>query len=379
MYKPISFNIDNNHVLTTIHVADLHFGTVNPETEYNILCEQMIDPLIDLQFDIFSIDGDTFHRKFMSNSEPVLYASLLIRRIVELCKAKNATLVIIEGTKEHDAGQLRLFYHYLKDDNIDIRIVESIRFEYIKGQKILCIPEMYGLDESIYRKYLFESGYYDMCFMHGTIKGAIYGDNVGQSRLFTIEDFSNCKGPIISGHVHTGGCFNSHFYYTGSPLRWKFGEENEKGFLLVLYNSYTREHYAYLQKIQSFRYDTINLDDLISSDPRDIIERIDSLHNQGIDNIRIEFTKDIPSDNLNVLKNYYRNKSFIKIKTSSSKKTKEINTSDYDEELYKKYEYLYDNSLDEYDKLAKFICTNEPDVFLTGEDIKRIVLDLDDL
>ena len=179
--------------------------------------------------------------------------------------------------------------------------------------------------------------------------------------------------------MHTGGCFNSHFYYTGSPLRWKFGEENEKGFLLVLYNSYTREHYTYLQKIKSFRYDTINLDDLISSDPRDIIERIDSLHNQGIDNIRIEFTKDIPSDNLNVLKNYYRNKSFIKIKTSSSKKTKEISTNDYDEELYKKYEYLYDNSLDEYDKLAKFICTNEPDVFLTGEDIKRIVLDLDDL
>lgn len=69
-----------------------------------------------------------------------------------------------------------------------------------------------------------------MCFMHGTIEGAIYRDMVGQSRLFTIDDFINCRGPIISGHVHTGGCFNSYFYYTGSPLRWKYGEEETKGF-----------------------------------------------------------------------------------------------------------------------------------------------------
>ena len=58
---------------------------------------------------------------------------------------------------------------------LDLRIVENIRFEYIKGMKILCIPELYGLDEDIYRQFLFFSGLYDMCFMHGTIKGAIYG------------------------------------------------------------------------------------------------------------------------------------------------------------------------------------------------------------
>ena len=379
MFQPIKFgNERDSGVLTTIHTADLHFGKLNPKIEYEILCEQMLEPLKNLHFDIFSIDGDIFHRKYMSNTEPVLYATLFIRKVVELCKMKQATLFIIDGTREHDAGQLRLFYHYLEEEDIDIRIVENISFEYVKGHKILCIPELCGIDESIYQKYLFHSGYYDMCFMHGTIKGAIYKDTVNQSRLFTIEDFSNCKGPIISGHVHTGGCFNSYFYYTGSPLRWKFGEEEEKGFLIVLYNTNTREHYTYLQKIKSFRYDTINLDELISSDPKDIIEHIDRLHEEGIDNIRIEFTKEIPTENLNILKNYYRNKNHIKFKIPTERMKGITDTlNGYDDELYQKYSYLYDNSLDEYEKLARFINANETDVFLTGEQLKNILDDID--
>ncbi len=34
--------------------------------------------------------------------------------------------------------------------------------------------------------------------MHGTIKGAIYGDNVGNGRLFTIDDFCKCRAKIIN-------------------------------------------------------------------------------------------------------------------------------------------------------------------------------------
>ena len=45
-------------------------------------------------------------------------------------------------------------YHYIDDSSIDIRIVEQPKFEYIKGAKILCIPENYNLDESIYSELL---------------------------------------------------------------------------------------------------------------------------------------------------------------------------------------------------------------------------------
>ena len=369
----------NRGTLTMIHIADIHFGcAIEPKVEYNILKEQMVDELEPLQFDILSIDGDLFDRKFMSNTEPILYASLLISDYVNLCKRKNATLVILAGTKEHDAGQLKLFYHYLGDPEIDIRIVESIQFEYIKGAKVLCIPELYGIDEEVYQFYLKKCGTYDMCFMHGTIHGSVYNDNVGQSRLFNIEDFSYCKGPIISGHVHTGGCFNSYFYYTGTPIRYQFGQENPKGFLIVLYNLDSREHYVYLKEIHSFRYDTVNLDDLITSDPKDIINYVDRLHENGIDNIRIQFTKEIPSDNLNILKNYYRSRSHIKFDVSKKKMRLDKNDiSSNMEDTYEKYKYLFDPSLTPYDRLAKFISEKETDIIVTGQQIKDIVDGID--
>ena len=68
-----------NHVLE-IHIADIHFGCVDPATEYNILKEQFLDPISKLDFDILSIDGDIFDRKFMANSDAVYYAIEFVKR-----------------------------------------------------------------------------------------------------------------------------------------------------------------------------------------------------------------------------------------------------------------------------------------------------------
>ena len=375
----LKFNITRETtrgLLNSIHISDIHFGVINPKTQYYILKEQFIDKIKDLKIiDIISIDGDLFDHKFMSNTDSIMYATKFIADLVSICKDNDITLVIINGTNSHDAGQLKLFYHYLQDNTIDIRIVETICFEYIKGAKILCIPELYGIDENVYRKYLFESGLYDQCFMHGTIKGAVYGDNVGQGRLFTIDDFINCKGPIIAGHIHTGGCFNTYFYYNGSPIRWQFGEEGNKGFLIVLYNMDTRKHYTHLEVIESFRYDTINLDELVVSNPEDIIKYINTLKkDKGIDHLRVEFTKEISSDNENILKAYYKNNGSIKLKLDYEKHKNSI-SMDKDSKELDMYSYIFDNSLSEYDKLARFIIDNEgkESSYITGDKIKEIL------
>lgn len=171
------------------HIADIHFGVMDPKVEFDILYEQFVRVIDAIPLDIISIDGDIFYRLMTANSDAVLYANFLIRELIKKCKRDNTTLVIIMGTKQHEAGQLKLFYPYLNDKGLDLRIIETIRFEYIKGMRILCIPELYGVSEDIYKQFLFMSGLYDMCFMHGTIHGAIYGNNVGQGRLFKIEDF----------------------------------------------------------------------------------------------------------------------------------------------------------------------------------------------
>lgn len=381
LMEPVEYKFDiqrrnTRGVLSMVHLCDLHFGVIDPKEEYTILEEQILNKIEKMQIlDIISINGDLFHRKYMSNTAPVLYASLFMSKIREISIKKNATVILIAGTREHDAGQLQLFYHYLNDPEFDIRIVETIQFEYVKGAKILCIPELYNVEENIYKNFLWDSGLYDLCFMHGTIKGAVYGDNSGQSRLFTINDFGNCLGPIISGHVHVAGCFEKYFYYGGSPIRWKFGEEEEKGFLIVLYDMDTRYHYTHMIPVYSFRYDTINIDDLIANDPKDIIEYINNLkEKENIDYIRIEFGENFPRDNIELLKAYYQTNGKIKMKMTRPKQISQENN--FNTQLYDQYSYMFDKNLSPYDILARYINEQENSVIVTGDQIKELVEDM---
>ena len=358
------------------HIADIHFGVMDPKTEYNILYEQFIQVIGPLPLEIIAIDGDVFYRLMTGNSDAILYANLLVQKLAEKCIHDGTTLFILAGTKQHDAGQLKIFYPYLNTPGLDIRIIEHICFEYTHGMKILCIPELYGIPEEQYQEVLFRSGFYDMCYMHGTIKGAIYGNNVGEGRLFTIDDFCNCLGPIISGHVHTGGCFDKYFYYTGSPVRWSFGEEGEKGFLIVLYDKDTHYHYVHLQPIYSFRYDTISVDHLVNGDPKEIVSYIDNLKSQGIDHIRIQYTRldeaDIPS--MSVVKDYYKTDSTIKFKEDKIQtKTKPGSMArDADDDLAVKFSYLFSDSLSPYEKLARYI-TEQSGTIVSADQIKELV------
>ena len=364
------------------HISDIHFGVMDAQLEYNILKEQYIDRIKDLPLDIISIDGDLFNKLDMSNTDSCLYASLLVADIVSICKNNRrmgipTVFIILAGTKNHDAGQLRLFYHYLNDPDLDIRIVEQIQFEYVNGMKILCIPELYGIAENIYQQFLYGMGPYDMCFMHGTVQGAVYGDNAGESRLFRPEDFGLCMGPVIAGHVHPGGCFNSFMYYNGSPIRWSFGEEGPKGFQIVLYDMDTRKYYIYLEQIASFRYDTITIDELLCTDPKKVIEYIDNLKaKENIDYIRLKckLTPDL-EPNMKIIQEYYRTNKTVKFKIDKVMTDEEKSIAEKNTDLYNKYSYVFDKSMSAYDILAKYIMDNEDGIFITGEDIKKLVLD----
>lgn len=361
-----------------IHISDIHFGVIDPKVQYQILEEQFLQPINQLLVDCISIDGDLFDRLTPSNSDATMYASLFISQLVKKCSVDNTTLVILMGTKQHDADQLKLFYHYLNDPSIDIRIVENIQFEVIKGCKVLCIPELYGVEESVYSHYLYESGLYDMVFLHGTVEGAVYGNNSGNAKCFSLSNFCNCCGPIICGHVHTGGCFERYMYYNGSPIRWRFGETEEKGFQIVLYDMDTRYHYVFKQPIQSFRYETISIDDIIMNDPQTVIAYINDLKaRENIDYLRVKVTSNTQiQDNLSVVDNYFKMNKYIKLNVDKPRDILKEKTNGEIDELYNKYNYLFDKSLSPYDALARYINDNEPSIFLTGEEIKKLVLEI---
>lgn len=370
----------NRGTLIEVHLADLHFGAFDPKKQYQILVEQVLSDIAQLpKLDIISIDGDLFDHKVMSNSDAALYASKFVADLVHIAKQKNATLILLAGTYSHDFDQLKLFYHYMDNSNnygVDVRVITNIQFEYIKGAKILMVPELNSIDESVYQKFFNQSGWYDAAFVHGTFEGSVYGNlTSGSSRLLTAEDFKYCTGVAISGHVHKAGCFQGFYYYCGCPYRWKFGEEEEKGYIILAHDLDTQVHYVDFRPIKSFRYDTIFLDQLISEDPKAICDYINQRRiNDGIDFIKVKFRVPIPGYNKTIINNYYRNNpttfvEFMDVSEVEKQKQEQaiMNNS--------QYSYLMDPGISDFERFVMYVNEKEGCEFITVQKLTELLGD----
>ena len=365
----------SDRLLVEIHTADIHFGAMDPKVQYEILMEEMIKKLELIHFDAFFINGDLFHHKYMSNSDVIMYALLFVDEVVKLCIRNNATLVLLHGTYSHDADQLKLFYRYI-NSGVDIRIIEYMQFQNIKGTTVLCIPEEYGKGREYYEQALYYTQEYDMVAMHGNIKGAIYGMNEAnldtvKSPIFDINSFARCNGPILCGHVHVQGCYQNHIYYSGSPLRWKFGEEQEKGFLICLYDKFTHQYSVNFQPVKSFSYVTINLDNMVNVDPKEIINHIINLKMNGIDFLKIKFGNATTSTD--AVKQYFSTRPDIKIDVQDSGFIQTIKENQKTNSKFSQYDYLLDPNLNEYEKLTRYINQNKGEEYITTDELIKIL------
>ena len=383
MVKKVVDFINHQELFVEAHIADLHFGVIDPQLQYSILNEQFLNYIDGMNIlDIVSVNGDIFDHKFMANSDAVVYAIYFMNRLVDICRRKGASLILISGTGSHDADQLKIFSPLMRDPTVDIRVIFDTQFIYVKGKKILCIPELYNKGEAYYNHFLMHSGQYDACYMHGTFIGGIAGKNkrdLGSNRepVFDIEDFGSCRGPIISGHNHVHSCYKQDFYYCGSPLRWRYGEEEEKGFIILLHNIRTRQYMVHLEPIKSFRYDTVYLDHMLNGDPRFIVQYLQELKDKGIDHIRVKFTKN-DVDKIALLKSYYRNRSDIKIETDfeQAKIKKELEQMS---EEYQQYDYLFDKNQSPESILVQYINQEEGNSFWTVDSLKQFLQDIEKL
>lgn len=363
------------------HISDIHFGAMDPKEQYKLLKDQFIDRLMTLPIlDIVSVNGDIFHHKFMANSESVSLACYFISDLIKVCAIKNATLLIIAGTYSHDADQIKLFYPMGEQaiaNGTDVRIIEEVKFETVKGKRILCIPELYGKGSEYYEQFLYQSGFYDACYMHGTFVGAIFGKDIpnlnsDREPVFCMDHFKHCAGPIISGHVHTPGCYAKHFYYCGSPYRWQFGEEEEKGFIIMMQDMRTRQYAVHYEPIISDKYITINMDSMINGDPKDMIAYIaQTMKEEDIKYLRVRFTESNP-ENLEIIQTFYRNNPNVRIETKILNDNIVQNLQEIQNE-YENYDYLFDKNITPENKLVRYINQSEGSVFLTYEDLIGIL------
>lgn len=368
--KPRSFFVE-------AHIADIHFGVIDPETTYYILLKQFVEPLAQMKvLDIISINGDLFHHKFMANSNAVMYAMYFIQDLVNICRSKDATLLLISGTGSHDADQMRLFYPLMKLDDVDVRVIMDIKFEYVKGKKILCIPELYNKGENYYKPFLDST--YDSCYMHGNFKGAIYGKNEvdldgNREPTFDINSFGGCLGPIISGHNHIYGSYaNNEFFYCGSPIRWSFGEEQPKGWLLLFHNIVDRWYKVHFEPIVSFRYETIRLDEIMKSDPNTIIQYINQIKNSGIDYLRVKFSIQ-DKDKISLLRSYYNNRRDIIIDLEQLNPMIDNKLNEIEEEQNQMISSFLDPNLSPEEKLVIYMNNQEGNSYWTVDLFKEFM------
>ena len=378
-------NIENNlnlsytyhrGLLTSIHISDLHFPVMDPKKQYDILEEQFLQKVETVpHLDLICVDGDLYDHKVMTSSDATLYASMFVARLVDICKEKNATLILLQGTISHDNNQLKIYYHYMQRKDVDVRVVTNLQFEIVKNARVLCIPELYGIPEEIYQQFLNYSGFYDLAIMHGTFKGAVYGDNVGNGRLFRLEDFNNCRGPIIAGHVHKPGCFDNHFYYCGSPYRWRFDDDHKKGFIVVSQDLDSRYYYLDRIEILSDTYETITLDQLVNNDPKDTIDYINNLKvSKGIDYIRIKFTNDIPPSYKMALNSQYRDNDTVTLEYYSKDEELRKQAEEQIKEDNEKYGFLLDPAISDMQKFVLWVNHLKNDeAFLTVEQLEQIL------
>ena len=359
--------------ITQIHIADIHFGAIDPEDQYNILEEQFLKPISKVGFQILSIDGDLFDRKFMASSKAVYYANRFVYACANLCSMRGATFIMISGTESHESGQLSLYKDIGNLLPIDIEIIEKPTFIYKYGMTILCLPEEYGKSKQYYDNIL-KSRVYDMCFMHGTLAGGVYGCNKedldNRRPVFDIESFEYCRGPIISGHVHKPMCLKEYMYYVGTPIRYKFGEEEPKGYAILISNE--NGHYYRFMPIESYRYDTKEIS-VNSDDPNEIIKYIDSLCYQGHDHLRVQLSTENDIVGKAVTQYYSSNPNIrIDYKKKNVDSQPAINTTQEILEKYKGMDYLLDPSISNFDKLSRYINTSVGYSFITSEELKNI-------
>ena len=356
-----------------VMIADIHFGALPVERLYNEL-EIFLDFIEKKSLDFIVILGDWFDKKINLNSKDAKYSTVFFERICQICIDNDIKLRIIQGTESHDNSQLEVLEILAKNKPVDFKVFYEVEEEELFPDfNVLYVPEEYinSIDEK-YGKYMNKK--YDMIFGHGMIQEVKFAALIQSSEttmkkapIFKSKMLCDmCYGPIFFGHIHTKDIFNDRLYYVGSYSRWKFGEEEDKGFYYVKYENDTKEFEAkFIVNDKAMKYDTIEIYEKESGfyklNTENQIKYIQSLiQSFEYDFLRLQFYIPQGYENENLLINMV-NESFGKYKNLKLdfKVNSKIKSKREVEEkinlLLDKYGFIFDNKIDTYTKINKFI------------------------
>ena len=360
-------------------LADLHIGAYSStQTRKEFLF--LKDFMKDKYYSFIIIAGDYFDKKLYSNEEYIVIANELFLFLLSRCDK----LRMVAGTKSHDNDQYKIFSQYenksvseLLDKEIDFRVINTFEEENLFDElKVLYLPEEYIYDKKEYYKdILNKENEYDYVFGHGVIQEAMTNavratkkDSSKRKKapVFNTMELSRiCKGQVYFGHYHINTNINNKVFYVGSYSRYKFGEEEAKGFYEISTNG---NHYVnhfvenvstekYVQIPYSFNNDIFKSDTDVLSKLKDIIRKKDL---SDIDHLKLIFN--IPDEYpnpeffINLVNDVFRDRDDIKVEiTNGYIVTKRSSTKEEVKEVLNTYPYIFEKNSTAEENISYFI------------------------
>lgn len=360
-------------------ISDIHVGAMDLETLYNEYTELFINRIKkDNKLDFVIVCGDFFDHKFYLNDNAAKMSYKMLKDLIEVCKDKDIPLRFVYGTESHECNQYDIMNVMKLYDNVKVIKFVSDE-ELLPGLNILYLPEEHVNDmDDYYSKYLSNYDKYDYVFGHGVIREvmtdlSVHIDNKSddkrkKTKVFTTKELDNiCKGEVYFGHYHINIETDDKFFSIGSFSRWRYGEEERKGFYIVECNT-DKEKYSheYIENTLAKDYKTIRIgyNNEIFTNEDKLKESIDGFNNmikrEAYDNIRVVFNIpsniEHPESTINYIKETLKKSDKIKVEIVNGyiDEKRKIQKEKVNE-TNQLYSFIFDKNLPLEDKTSKFI------------------------
>lgn len=347
-------------------IADIHAG-VTPVNQFTAEIFQLIHRIDNTEdkLDYLVIAGDYFDRQMYISDCKGYTALQILTRIIISCKNNKIKLRIVYGTESHEVNQ----YEALKsfEDGIYYRVIRHVEEEELfKDFHVLYLPEELLSDFTCYDPFFSKHKYYDYVFGHGIIHESMKMASLASSKqslptnekIYHVEELSYiCKGMVIFGHYHIFNKINN-VYYVGSYSRFKFGEEDDKGWMETSYDEEEDSYdMTFIVNTLAPKYDTVVLDasdtEILSKELSTLLTNMKENHHHY--KIKIGVGTDVEEnamiyDTIHEYKNHYQDIQFDVTLEDKSKITKEEVESSIEDE----FPILFDPNIKEEEKLSYF-------------------------
>lgn len=232
--------------------SDIHLNHARNETSFILsnLRREFPDNEETGMLDIIVFAGDVFDGLLTVPEEEHIEISNWVADFLRMCKKRDITLIVLEGTPSHDRFQSQIFEVFNRTGkiNADLLYVKTLSIHYLKkfGINVLFVPDEWSetSEETLHqvKQLLTTHGLekVDYAFMHGQFEYQL-PEVVKAPKHDSKEYLKIVDKLIFIGHVHVFSSLD-RIFAQGSFDRLSHGEEGPKGHLRAVIRS--RDDYS---------------------------------------------------------------------------------------------------------------------------------------